>query len=446
MLIVDRDLPGGLAALQSLRQIERLPAVSRIPLLLLAQEPELGMFLGDELSEGCLSKPFSRSQLLNAILQIYGYPAHSEGEPVQKKNRPAGFSRLRGRRILLVEDNSINQLVAGEMLENLGLEVTLASNGEAAVQLVKTSHFHVVLMDIQMPGLDGYQATAQIRLEPHLTADQLPIIALTAHALVGDREMALAAGFNDYLTKPIVFEDLRAALLRWLTPQPDQLVEAVQTSLSLAQTEQVLPPETDLIDQKSALARLGHNEKLYQRLLALFPENQGQAVQNLRQALQAGDLPTARRLAHTLKGTAATLGAEQLSLAAKNLELACAEGNSAFYETGLEQVALKLALTLAEVKRLVDQTSPQPEPTPAPEVEAAPVNLGLQLGQLAQLLRESDAQAVAFIDHLLQQPHELRLQTELEAVRRVIRRYDFETALAELEQLAQNWQISLPKG
>ncbi|PKN92386.1 MAG: hypothetical protein CVU44_14715 [Chloroflexi bacterium HGW-Chloroflexi-6] len=347
LVIMDKELPGNkMNGMEAIRQIKRHPKLSKIPVLLLVPGNEITQPISEETPDGYLSKPFTRSQLLDAIMRVLGHKTPSAR--ASEKNAIANrLNQLFGKRVLLVEDNEINQLVAREMLENLGLRVALARSGEEAIQKVKTGLFELILMDIQMPGMDGYQATAQIRSDPRFTYEKLPIIALTAHALVGDREKALQAAFNDYITKPVDTEQLNSTLLRWLPPQQ------AQTSLAASftpQKEQKLP---DVIHRESALARLGNNETFYARLLGLFQSNEGQTAQIIRAALQAGDVPLAHRLTHTLKSTAATIGAERLRLAAKTLEASLADENPERYQAELEQVELELHTALTAVSDLI---------------------------------------------------------------------------------------------
>jgi CheY-like chemotaxis protein/HPt (histidine-containing phosphotransfer) domain-containing protein len=222
------------------------------------------------------------------------------------------------------------------LLAGLGLQVSLAQSGEEAVRMVGEDRFDVVLMDIQMPGMDGYQATAQIRSDPRFPYSRLPIIAMTAHALAGDREKTLLAGLNDYVSKPVDVGQLSAALLRWLGHAPEN-----------AQPLAASAPKA--IEKVAALERLGNNEQLYQRLLGLFAQNQRDVPGALRAALQQPDLVLAHRLAHTLKGVAGAIGAEHLALLAKQLESAILEKQVERYPACLQAVDVELSRVLAAI-------------------------------------------------------------------------------------------------
>jgi CheY-like chemotaxis protein len=256
------------------------------------------------------------------------------------------MNQLRGGHILLVEDNQINQIVAVDVLQNMGLHVTVAWNGEQAVELVNKEHFDALLMDIQMPGMDGYQTTAQIRKDLRFDKIRLPIIAMTAAAMEGDRQKALDADLNDYIPKPVNVTQLANVLLRWVHPQQAQ---SALVPAAITQGSDELPAFLDLIDMSAALQRLDNNRQLYRRLLLIFHADHKQDVQRIRVALQENDLELARRLAHTLKGSAGTVGSDELRSAAKDLEMVIAEGRSPEYAASLERVEQKLALVMASI-------------------------------------------------------------------------------------------------
>jgi len=439
LILMDRSLSGKLDGLEAIRRIKQNPKLSSTPALLLIHADELLQQTAENAPDGYLIKPITRSQLFDEIMLVFGHekPTRISAE---RKFTTGLLNKLHGRRALLVEDNPINQLVATEMLQSLGLQVSIASDGEEAVKMVMENQFEVVLMDIQMPGMDGYQATAQIRSDPRFTYANLPIIAITAHALAEDREKTLEAGLNDYVTKPIDMSQLANALLACLSP--DKVDNS--TTDNVAARASSLPTALDSINMTSALARLGEKQELYLRLLLMFRENQAETAQAIRSALQSDDLPLAGRLAHTLKGIAATIGADQLSSAAKALEIAIVQGETGLYAGNLEKMEQELASVMAALAG-ISQTTPAIDQFPIPGSDANQSTLEAQLNQLARLLSSNNAEATVLIGSLLHQPHEISLQAKLKGLERVIRRYDFEKALKELEILAQEQQIPLFK-
>lgn len=234
----------------------------------------------------------------------------------------ADLDRLRGMRVLVAEDNPINQQIIRELLEKKDLQVTLVENGLQAVETARDQSFDTVLLDIQMPVMDGLQAARELRKLPHYR--NTLIIALTANVFQTDIERCTAAGMNAHIGKPIKVDELFATLVKGLTvmeptlannnPQPSKpLLQSPAMSSDAYSTDQVL-------DIATALDRIGNNPALLKKLLVLFRQTEAETPQRLRQALAAGDTVLARRLAHTLKSTAGTVGANRLHLAAREIE------------------------------------------------------------------------------------------------------------------------------
>ncbi|MBF0185027.1 MAG: PAS domain S-box protein [Magnetococcales bacterium] len=251
--------------------------------------------------------------------------------------------------ILLVEDNAFNQQVAQDLLNLAGFTVRVAENGAMALEALQEGEPIAVLMDLQMPVMDGYEATRQIRAQPRWT--QLPILAMTANVMAGEREQCLAVGMNDHLAKPIDVDQLFQGLLRHLHPQGLALLQSEKRQLpgDAPAAKRGLPPLPGLAWQ-SALARLGGNEALLIKLLFRFAEGQRHADQQLRQLLATGERESALRLLHTLKGVAGSVGANALQAWSASWEGAMQQG-----EMPDEEALTKFSLLLSEVVREVDQ-------------------------------------------------------------------------------------------
>jgi CheY-like chemotaxis protein/HPt (histidine-containing phosphotransfer) domain-containing protein len=219
---------------------------------------------------------------------------------------------LKGKRILLVEDNEMNQQVAGEIMGRAGMAVHIVDDGQKAVAAVSKSPYDLVLMDIQMPVMDSLAATRAIRALPKLR--QAPIIAMTAHASQEERERCLIAGMNDFLTKPFVPALLFQVLARHLDPGL-----AAETH-ELGNDAPTPAPEGTGLDRQQGLMHCAHNENHYRRLLAHFQAKECDILERLRQALDDGKAETAHRLAHSLKGMAGTLGAHALRRQVEEVE------------------------------------------------------------------------------------------------------------------------------
>jgi len=262
-----------------------------------------------------VTKPITPSSLLEACAGLLGIAVRPASAPASPEGALfAHQAALRGARILLVDDNAINREIAITILRRAGLEVVSAVDGHEALDTLHRQDFDGVLMDCHMPGLDGYAATRALRSLPRWQA--LPVIAMTANALVGDREKALAAGMNDHVAKPIDVNDLFGTLARWIRPGPTQ-----QRPLAEASPSKAAPASG--IDRQMGIAAAMGDGVLYARLLDMFKNREADFPQRFRHALLQGDRASAMRMAHDLKCVAGTLGVREVHRTAAALERAC---------------------------------------------------------------------------------------------------------------------------
>ncbi|MBF0528976.1 MAG: PAS domain S-box protein, partial [Deltaproteobacteria bacterium] len=273
--------------------------------------------------DGLITKPVSPSTLLDAIFQAFGQTAVRPMDRAQAELAPEVMESIRGAKVLLVEDNEINQQIAQEILEGAGLRVVIAENGLLGVERVRQEDFDLILMDIQMPVMGGYEATKEIRRDPRF--NDLPIIAMTASAMTQDREAAMESGMNGHVSKPINIKEFFATLTKWIKPRiagPQDLPNTSPTPTAKPVAIEDKPlPEIQGIDIKNGLGRVGGNQKLYLKLLRKFQDDYPNTPQEIRQALDAGNRELGQRLAHTIKGVAGNIGAEEMEKTAGRLEL-----------------------------------------------------------------------------------------------------------------------------
>jgi two-component system, sensor histidine kinase and response regulator len=257
-----------------------------------------------------LTKPIRQAELMDAILTALGTRAKSQEKPalVTRHTLRESQNRLK---VLLAEDNAVNQLVALRLLERFGHTVTVAGNGKKALEAWEKGGFDAILMDVQMPEMNGWEATQAIRDKERSTGERIPIIAMTAHAMKGDDERCFAAGMDDYLTKPIRTEDLMTALEKVGSRKAARQLHREQTSE---------PRETGAVDLKAALERLGGDRGLYNELVEVFRKGCPEVAAEMRRAIEERDLTTLERSAHTLRGAASNLGAVAVPEAALELE------------------------------------------------------------------------------------------------------------------------------
>jgi CheY-like chemotaxis protein len=285
-----------------------------------------------------LTKPITQSDLLDSLVKVLRISFERE---LEEAPRPATLPSIRPLRILLAEDNAVNQVLAMRLLEKHGHTVVAAGNGKEALALLEAEPFDLIFMDVQMPEMGGFEATGIIRAKEKETGQHIPIIAMTAHAMKGDRERCLAAGMDGYVTKPIQVRDLletMQAVLEDHGPTEPASADAV-------------PSDTgEDFNESEALQRVGGDEALLQELIGLFLEDSPRLLANVRDAIARGDAPKLKIAAHTLKGSAANFGATPTVAAAQALERLAEEGSftgAAEAATLLEQTVERLRTTLA---------------------------------------------------------------------------------------------------
>ena len=325
-----------------------------------------------------LNKPVTYSMLFDTIMEVFGKESKKKNVRIDSSDRYGDeLSKIAGARILLTEDNEINQQVAVELLNGAGFVVEVANNGLESVNMVKKSgdlaEYDLVLMDIQMPVMDGYTATREIRkLANHKV---LPVVAMTADVMMGVREKCQESGMNDYITKPINPDDLFSTLIEWIKPGIRQVLsKPAPKEKADDDLEQI--PDIQGIDTKSGLRRVGNNCKLYRSLLNKFNRDFTNSPQELRSMMAREDWETAQRLAHTVKGVAGNIGAKCIEKSAADLE-------RIFKDRDLKSLAEKLRIFEADLALIVSSIN-----------AAFPVDAGLETrkdikpkGDLHELLR-----------------------------------------------------------
>jgi two-component system, sensor histidine kinase and response regulator len=266
-----------------------------------------------------LVKPVSPSLLFDATMSALG-EAHAlspRTRAAKTESLQSGLAALRGRRVLLVEDNDINQQVARELLEDAGFGVDVAADGQVALDMAQRAPYDLVFMDMQMPVMDGLAATRRMRATASLA--RLPIVAMTANAMEVDRQRCLEAGMNDVVVKPIDPEELWSALLRWM-PQADARVARQPDVVPASTAAAGLPQGVPGLDTALGLQRMSGKRKLYLAMLRRYVDGHRNVCAKVQDALAIGDIPTAERLAHTAKGVSGTIGATGIEVLAAALE------------------------------------------------------------------------------------------------------------------------------
>ena len=432
---VDWQMPG-LDGIQTGNRIRALPHPEHHPHLVMvtAYGREEVLRQAEQTSfENVLIKPVTPSMLFDCVVQAVGAEQTKSSGGQSSPTSDVDLSSIRGARVLLVEDNELNREVALGLLADAPVSIDQAENGALAVQMISKQDYDIVLMDVQMPVMDGIAATKAIRSNPRFTA--LPVIAMTANAMDRDRDACLAAGMNDHLGKPIDPDKLFDTLLRWIPPRTAAATASVAASSSAAfvAADSLSIPG---IETAAALKRTGGNRKRYESLLSRFAASQSAVLSDIRGALAVNDSPTAQRLAHSLKGAAANLGATALAEIAAKVEAAIDSDHSV--STTLDALSESLDTTIAAIRAALPAESPAPA-TPA----ASPSTVAQPLTQLKRLLEADDGEASDFI--LDARPHLLKVLTpaEVESLVCHIGNFAYSDALQSLSQIAARLSLTL---
>ena len=382
--------------------------------------------------ESVLTKPVTPSTLLETLGKALGEELIGATRAQEKaETNLDALGRLRGARVLLVEDNELNQELARELLVSAGMDVVLARHGGEALDILASdTDFDGVLMDCQMPVMDGYAATRAIRGRPVL--DRIPVIAMTANVMAGDREKALSAGMVDHIAKPLRVVEMFATLARWIEVRKQRTSTAASTVATGTWAQLRMPTSLPGIDQTAGLVTTMGNADLYGRLLRQFYRRHQDFGPEFRRAVDAADQVSAERLAHTLKGAAATIGADVVAEAASELEAACAAGKEpSRIEAALQRTVAALVPVLAGLR---DMTPAAASPTAPPSVDTE--SLQTLLARLRGLLADGDVEAAPVARSLLPLMQGTTNEAAIGRVMTLVDEFDFEAALVVLDEVS----------
>jgi two-component system, sensor histidine kinase and response regulator len=438
LVFMDWRMPGmdGLQATRRIKQNHQLhkqPAVVMVTAFGREEVREEAERLG---IDGFLVKPVTKSMLVDTLVTLF---APVPGEAAHATTNDQHAIGLSGARILLTEDNEINQQIAVELLEGVGAKVEVANHGREAVEKLmrEPMTYDLVLMDLQMPEMDGYQATARIRSDPRFA--RLPIIAMTAHATLEEKQRCLDAGMNDHVSKPIDPALLFETVGRYYKLPEDAAVRAI------AESKQTEVPANDIgdlssiegLDTLDGLRRVAGNQNLYLKLLRKFVDQQGQTPAQIAEALARNEEPVAERLAHTVKGLAGSLGSRVVEQAAARLEKAIA---SRAPSAELKPILQEFNSVLQDFISRLSATLPRLVTDPAPASEDVPLDSG-QLKQVVQEmighLNNFDPAAEEFLEANRDAFRVLLSEESLASFKQEVGEFAFANALDRLEAAAK---------
>jgi CheY-like chemotaxis protein/HPt (histidine-containing phosphotransfer) domain-containing protein len=439
LVLMDWKMPG-MDGIETTRILQSDSHMSEVPTVIMVTaygREEAGEAAADVNISGFLTKPITLSSIHDGIMAAMG---HEVVKDTRSGNRQEecedAISHLRGAKILLVEDNELNQELAQELLLNNGLLVEVANDGQQALELLDKKDFDGVLMDCQMPVMDGYKATQKLRLQQRFK--DLPVLAMTANAMAGDREKVLEAGMNDHIAKPINVRDMFTIMAKWITPSEpvDKLPELdIKTVSEIIE----IPPLTG-ININAGLTTCQGNRKLYKKLLLKFRDSYADFSEMFIAALfidaQQGDSTNeATRCAHSLKGVAGNIGAKEIQKSAESLELACKENkDSDDIERLKDNVVNALSLLMSDLNSFAESIKESSQISDTITAKLDQEKFQSLILQLRELLEDDDTDSSGVIESLENLPGSGLYKNELKQLSKLIADYEFEEALEILKQ------------
>ncbi|WP_227817299.1 response regulator [Nitrogeniibacter aestuarii] len=413
LVLMDWRMPG-IDGLEATRRIKRDARLKHPPVVILVTAFGTGDVAVDAAEVGAeaqVFKPLTASSLLDAIMHAYGLERAMAALPAP---RLPDLASLKGLRVLVVEDNDINQQIATSLLASRGIDTEVAGNGRVALDRLEDADqpaIDAVLMDLQMPELDGFETTRLLRAQPRFA--DLPIIAMTAHALADEREQCLITGMNDHVPKPIDPDLLFATLAKWCARDDDAARDAATTAPL---------PEVEGLDVVAGLRRMGGDRSLYLRLIHQFAEGQAKVPAILREQVRANDIVGAEHTAHTLCGLAANIGAVTLARCAADTEAALRKG-----DTARDELAALEHVMRALVARIGEQM-PRPSaqaPLRPPSRDLAPSTM---VDQLLVLLKAADGDTNSYFSQVRPALIDVLGERTVGEMAQAVQIYDFDRA------------------
>ena len=439
IVFIDWKMPDmdGIEATQQIKQDDTLTAPPRVVMVTAFGREEVCAHAEAVGVDGFLIKPISYSLLLDTLMSLFP-PANGETREHYRARHEEPQTRLDGLRLLLAEDNEVNQQIAVELLESAGARVAVANQGrEAVAQLwasLEGEPFDGVLMDLQMPEMDGFEATRQIRADARFAS--LPIIAMTAHAMVEERQRCLEAGMNDHIAKPIEPEALFHTLRQWLPSKSGTPALRRRRVVPGRSSDALELPQLPGLDTVNGLRRVAGNHRLYRELLGKYVSGQAEAVTHIRAALASADGATAERLAHTLQGVSGNIGATAVQQLAAELEQALRQrADRAALEPLLAQTGEALDALMMGLRAALATAQPA---APAAALAMSWDKLEPVLARLERLLSDDDAEAADYLaTHRAILAETLPIEPFL-AIEKATTDYHFEEALQRLQKVIQS--------
>ncbi len=441
-VLMDCQMPvmDGYATTRKIRAQQRFKSLPVIALTANAMKGDREKVLESGMNDH-ISKPIHPNEMFTVMSKwISPSKLHEKTEVRSPKKKPElSFADLHGAHILLVEDNTLNQELAVDFLNEIGVSVTVANNGKEALDILQNEPFDGILMDCQMPIMDGYEATRKIREQEKFKG--LPIIALTADAMQEDIEKTLLSGMNDHIIKPINPTAMYQTMRKWISSST--LENSVVARTDNKNEKRIEIPDIEGIDIIKGLITTNGNEKLYLKLLRKFITNQSDFTRQFQLAFETENIQMAIRIVHTLKGLAGSIGAGELQEAALILEKSVKDHDDVrSIENNFENVVKLLDRLIKELTEKIKQydlthtdISYQHNPSQIQRNELHDIDnlLKPRLEELRELIKESDTSAKSILEELRILDSNVLYRNDIDAVLQDLENYNFDDALEKLD-------------
>jgi two-component system sensor histidine kinase/response regulator len=441
VILLDWQMPGmdGIETAKAIRELPISPLPHRIMVTAYGREEVLKEAVLAGL-EDVLIKPVSASTMFDTLVQVLGGKSDHTDADQQATPLTENLNTIKGACILVAEDNEFNQQIATELLTDAGFKVDIAENGQKSIEMLDKRLYDIVLMDMQMPVMDGTTATREIRKDERFK--DLPILAMTANVMEADIEKCREAGMWDHIGKPIDPDELFSKLLKWVKPRKIEEVQETAGSPPVeTKKEEPKPekqddlPEIPGLDTNLGLKRVMGKKAFYIEMLKKYIENQGQAPVQIRQSLDADDYATAERQAHTAKGVSGNIGATHLQGIAAALEKAIKE-KSPREEIGtmLETFGTEHGKLIAGLMEAFPAAAVQEEAGKVDEAKANEV-----CKKMMELLANDDSEAVDYLDAEKDALRHILGTAPFGPFEHAVKQYDFAQALEFIKSQAEKF-------
>jgi CheY-like chemotaxis protein len=445
LVLMDWMMPGmdGVETIRRIRSDKKIAETPAFVMVTAYSRDELMQSSADVQIDGVLVKPVSPSTLLDSILNALGKEVTIHTRRDEKRsNYQEAAQQLKGSHVLLVEDNAVNQELALEILQDAGLTVDVADNGKIAVEKVALNHYDAVLMDCQMPVMDGFDATRAIRKDARFA--ELPILAMTANAMAGDKEKCVECGMNDHIAKPIDVTHLFLTLAQWIKPKtlPDAQPTPTNDSNDEPSNLDGIPAIAGL-DIDGALVRMGGSVKMLRKMISRFRETQTDVMARIKTAIENNDNDTAVREAHTVKGLSGNIGASELAVRSGLVEGMLKRGETEGFVEALDAMETELNSQIKQITSAIGLPESAPEATNAAPIVVDKDLFAKDLQQLAALLSDMDSSSSALAEKLSPQLNSLGQGMAARNLLKLVGEFEFDDALVCLQDAAKILGVAL---